>query len=225
MIRFQYGDTLMQIPKLKASMHRDRAIQFKQRLRWDVTVDAYGEEHDGYDELNPIYIIVENDEGLHAGSMRLLPTVGQTMTNDHFIHLSDGVAIQSPFIWECTRLCLGESADRTTAPALLAAGAKLMHECEIQHFVGVFDARMTKIYARLGAKPTILGTSCTDGDAISVGLWEFDNSSFLRLCHKACLDPQTLASQFDVSEIGGNRSIMLNPNVRVQEASWQVYSQ
>lgn len=178
-----------------------------------MTVDAHGQEHDAYDDLNPIYIIVENDEGLHAGSMRLLPTVGQTMINDHFRHLSDGVAIQSPFIWECTLLCLGESADRTTASALLAAGAKLMHEYEIQHFVGLFDTRMTKIYARLGAKPTNLGTACSDGEAISVGLWEFDDRSFFGLCDQAGLDPQALAAQFAASEIGGHRTVLTNPGM------------
>ena len=60
-------------------MFRDRATQFKTRLKWDVTVDAQGFEKDEYDALDPLYVIWENQAGRHAGSMRLLPSTGRTM--------------------------------------------------------------------------------------------------------------------------------------------------
>ena len=66
-------------------MFRDRAAQFKDRLDWDVTVDENGWEVDEYDRLNPLYIIWENAEGRHGGSVRIMPTVGRTMTNEHFL--------------------------------------------------------------------------------------------------------------------------------------------
>jgi len=135
--------------------------------------------------------------------MRLLPTTGQTMVNDHFTHLTDGITITSPFIWECTRLCLSKHAPRTVAPQLLAAGAKVMQECEIDHLVGVFDMRMIKIYQRLGASPTLLGTFGVSKNAIGVGLWGFDQGSFDFLCMKGQLSQCALQLAFDGSSLGG----------------------
>ena len=83
MIRFLYADELRAYPALRATMFRDRAEQFRRRLNWSVTVDEDGLETDEYDALNPLYIIWETPQGLHGGSMRVLPTTGRTMVNDH----------------------------------------------------------------------------------------------------------------------------------------------
>lgn len=205
MIRFMYGNELDAAPELRRSMHMDRSFQFSQRLKWDVSVNDEGEERDQYDQLNPLYIVVEDSNGSHAGSMRLLPTVGPTMVNDHFLHLTDGVAIQSPMIWECTRLCLGPSSTRGTASALLAAGAKVMLEFNVLHYVGVFDTRMIRIYARLGASPTIVGCSGNQSDQIAVGLWEFDDQKFHRLCLNGGVSPKQIQADFEASELEGNQ--------------------
>jgi acyl homoserine lactone synthase len=47
----------------------------------------------------------------------------------------------------------------------------------IKHFVGVFDARMVRIYNRIGASPEVLGTQGEGRQSISVGLWEFTEAS------------------------------------------------
>ena len=70
MLRYIYADQLHTHPKLAASMFRDRADQFKTRLNWDVNVDAQRFERDEYDEINPLYVIWENADGTHGGSMR-----------------------------------------------------------------------------------------------------------------------------------------------------------
>ena len=118
MIRYIYAADLHKHPTLAQSMFRDRADQFKTRLGWAVSIDAHGEERDAYDAMNPLYVIWEQPDGRHGGSMRLLPTTGRTMVNDHFSHLTDGVHIQSPAIWECTRFCLarGSSPARGRRP-------------------------------------------------------------------------------------------------------------
>jgi len=54
-------------------------FQFKERLKWDVTVSEEGFETDEYDEMNPLYMIYEMPDGSHGGSMRNLPTTGDTM--------------------------------------------------------------------------------------------------------------------------------------------------
>ena len=117
-------------------MFKDRAAQFKDRLDWDVTVDENGWEVDEYDRLNPLYIIWENAEGRHGGSVRIMPTVGRTMTNEHFLDLTGGVRIRSPLIWECTRFCLAPDAPAGVAAALLAAGVELGLRFGLEQAVG-----------------------------------------------------------------------------------------
>ena len=177
MIRYVYADQLTNFPLLERTMFEDRADQFKTRLNWEVTVDENGQERDEYDALNPLYVIWENADGTHGGSMRFLPTTGRTMVNDHFLNLTDGVAFQSPLIWECTRFCLARNAEPGTAAALMLAGGEIMQNFGVKHFVGVFDGRMVRIYNRIGAAPEVLGTQGTGREAISVGLWEFSEAA------------------------------------------------
>ncbi len=172
MLRYIYADDLPRYPKLLNTMFIDRAWQFSERLEWEVTVDDRGYETDIYDTMNPIYVIWEREDGTHGGSMRYLPTTSDTMVNDHFTHLTDGVQIRSPLIWECTRFCQAPDADPRT-PALLMLGAlEIGLGQHLDHIVGVFDARMVRIYRRLGWEPTVMGTEGSGRDAISVGLWE-----------------------------------------------------
>lgn len=173
MLRYLYADQLQEFPKLRETMHRDRAVQFRDRLKWDVTVDANGWERDEYDAMNPLYVIWELPDGTHGGSMRFLPTTERTMINDHFSDLLDGNLITSPLIWECTRFCLNPGAPSRVAGALMLAGGELMRAFSLTHLLGVFDARMVRIYNMIGAAPEVLGSSGEGRDKISVGLWAF----------------------------------------------------
>ena len=187
MIHFLYGDKLSTRSELAHSMFKDRAEQFHRRLGWDVEVDRLGEERDEYDDLNPLYVIVSDANGLHEASMRLLPTVGQTMINDHFLDLTDGVKIQSPVIWECTRFCVSPTAQFNAATTLMAAGGKLMEEFFIEHLVGVFDRKMLAVYRRIGSSPTVVGWSEGDRARVGVGLWEYNGDRYLNLLSKCGL--------------------------------------
>lgn len=176
MIRYLYANELANYPRLAHEMFRHRATQFHDRQGWDVTVDENGEERDQYDALNPLYVIWETAEGGHGGSMRFLPTTGRTMINEHFTDITDGVHIVSPVIWECTRFCLAPDAGGRVSAALMLAGGEIMEGFGIDHFAGVFDARMVRIYRMIGAAPAILGTQGEGREAISVGLWEFTDA-------------------------------------------------
>jgi acyl homoserine lactone synthase len=187
MLRYLYAEDLKTTPLLRDTMFRDRADQFKTRLGWDVTVNEQGEERDEYDGLNPLYVIWQRPDGTHGGSMRFLPTTGQCMVNDHFLDLTGGVRIQSPFIWECTRFCLARGAEATVAAALMLGGGEILDRFGLRHFVGVFDARMVRIYRRIGSSPTVLGSSGKGRDAISVGLWEFSQEAKARVARQAGL--------------------------------------
>ncbi len=102
MLRYIYGSDLHENPLLANTMFTDRAMQFRNRLGWDVAVDAQGHERDEYDTHNPLYVLWQRPDGRHGGSMRFLPTTGPTMVNDHFNDLTQGRVIHSPTIWECT---------------------------------------------------------------------------------------------------------------------------
>lgn len=199
MIRYIYADDLSREPVLQDSMFRDRAIQFKQRLNWDVTVDQRSWETDEYDALNPLYLIWQDAEGRHAGSMRALPTIGRTMVNEHFLDATDGVQISSPLIWECTRFCLAPGASPIVAAGLLLGCLEAALRFGVEQAVGVFDKRMPRIYARIGHSPEVIGTSGEGRDAICVGIWTVSEKIRAEVCRRAGIAPEELARWFDQS--------------------------
>lgn len=203
MIRYIYAEDLDAYPLLKSTMFRDRATQFKTRLNWEVTVDATGFEIDQYDTLNPLYVIYEMEDGTHGGSSRFLPTTGQTMINDHFLDLTDGVKIESPLIWECTRFCVspraGADIAREIASSLLIGACEMGLQFGASDSVGVFDARMVRIYRRIGWEPTVLGTKGEGRDATSVGIWELTEDACDRMCDRANITRKTAKMWLDAS--------------------------
>ena len=190
MLRYIFANDLDHYPRLRDTMFRDRADQFKARLGWDVSVTPSGEERDEYDALNPLYVIWQGPDGRHGGSMRLLPTTGRVMVNEHFGHLTGAKKIADPSIWECTRFCLARGAAPNVAGALMLAGGEVMRGFGIKQYVGVFDARMVRIYRMIGASPTIVGSMGEGRDQISVGLWGFSDDSRLRVAQRAGLSPE-----------------------------------
>jgi acyl homoserine lactone synthase len=200
MLRYLYGRDLAKEPALADAMFRDRADQFARRLGWDVQVDHRGWERDQYDALDPLYVIWQGPDGGHQGSARFLPTTGRTMVNDHFLHLTDGVAFQSPLIWECTRFCLAPGAGRQIASRLMLGGAELMAAFGVDHFVGVFDQIMLRVYRGIGSVPDVLGTDgAGDARAISVGLWTYDAANHAALRDRAGISDRDCADWFDAA--------------------------
>lgn len=206
MIYFIRAEDLPSISPLPELMFKDRTTQFVKRRGWKLNVNARGEERDQYDFLNPIYIIIQSDDGRHEASMRLLPTTGQTMVNDHFLDMLNGEPVQSRFIWECTRFCLGEAATRRTTAKLMAAGGKVLRARHLQHFVGVFDEGMKHIYRRIGSEPQILGEGTSPEGTIGVGLWAFDDDTYDKLLRKAAITSEQMDAHYAQSlELTGDR--------------------
>ncbi len=189
MLRYLYAADLCRHPRLADTMFRDRAQQFAVRQGWDVTVDAKGWEQDAYDLMNPLYVIWDRPDGTHGGSMRFLPTTGPTMIADHFADLAPDAVLQSPAIWESTRFCLAPGAEGRIAAALMAGGGELMRQFGLTHFVGVFDARMVRIYRLIGAAPVVLGSMGEGRDRISAGLWAYDPDDRAAVLARAGITP------------------------------------
>ena len=184
MLRYIYGSELNDHPLLADTMFKDRATQFRDRLGWDVAVDANGYERDEYDAEDPLYVIWQRADGTHGGSMRFLPTMGPTMVNDHFKDLLDGQVVRSPYIWESTRFCLAPGAEGRVAAALVLGGAEIGRGFGVSQCVGVFDARMVRIYRMIGACPKVLGSSGTGKEQISVGIWSYDPADRARVLQR-----------------------------------------
>jgi len=191
MLRYIHGTELSRHPQLRDTMFRDRADQFHTRLGWAVDVDHGGEERDEYDRLDPLYVIWQNADGGHGGSMRFLPTAGPTMLNDHFLHLLDGNPLRNPLIWECTRFCLARNAAPKVSAALMLGGAEIGLAQGLSFSVGVFDARMVRIYSRLGWTPMVMGSEGQGRDAISAGLWAFSQATADTLARRAGIPRET----------------------------------
>ncbi len=199
MIRFIYADQLHEFSVLAESMYKDRAAQFKNRLKWEVDVDDKGWELDQYDSLNPLYIIYEDAHGRHAGSLRIMPTVGRIMTNEHFLHLTDGVRISSPLIWECTRFCLAPGAGPNVAAALLAAGVELGLRFGLDQAIGVIYTRTLPIYHRIGHKPDVIGSDDNGRDSISICVWNLTEEARDAICARSGIPAALVARWFDQS--------------------------
>jgi acyl homoserine lactone synthase len=86
----------------------------------------------------------------------------------------------------------------------MLAGGEVMRQFGVDHYVGVFDARMVRIYRRIGACPEVLGTQGAGRDAISVGLWEFTADAQARVARSAGIDPglprRWFALSFDAAD-------------------------
>lgn len=88
-------------------MHKLRAKVFKDRLGWEVPILS-GMEIDGYDALEPLYMMIrEPGGGALRGCWRLLPTEGPYMLKDSFSELLHGQeAPQDARIWELSRFAI-----------------------------------------------------------------------------------------------------------------------
>ena len=110
--------------------------------------------------------------------MRFLPTTGRTMVNEHFTHLSEGVTIQTPLVWESTRFCVspriagGRAQAARISTALMLAGCEVGLRFGLSHYVAVFDAPMLRIYRSTGWAPEVIGTDGEGRDKLCLGLWE-----------------------------------------------------
>jgi acyl homoserine lactone synthase len=199
MLRYLGNDDLALMPRLRASMLRDRAAQFKTRLGWEVSVDETGAERDQYDEQSPLYVIWERRDGTHGGSMRFLPTSGRTMLNEHFAHLLPSGPLADAAIWECTRFCLCTEADHQVAAALMLGGAEVGSGYRLTHAVGVFDARMIRVYRALGWPPEIIGEAGSGRDFVGAGLWAFSEATRRRIAFRAGISPEVSRHWFRMS--------------------------
>ena len=191
MFTLVYGDDLFDFPGLANQMFCDRRAQFADAYGWELDVDKLGREIDQYDLMNPLYLILRDQEGRHIGSTRLMPTTGPTMIADHFSDLTDGVQIESPTIWETTRFFIADrGADSVrNAAALMWAGCQLALRSGIEFYVGITGAHMTRVFAACGWPCDIIGERTDEKDGHLVAcLWEVNETLSDKLAKRGRID-------------------------------------
>jgi acyl homoserine lactone synthase len=157
-------------------MHTLRAKVFRGRLGWEVPVLS-GMEIDGYDALEPMYMLMKEPGGGLRGCWRLLPTEGPYMLKDSFAQLLDGRAAPSgPDIWELSRFALEtEGASRfgfaeVTMEAIEAV-IRYAHEQGMTRYVTVTTTAIERLLRRAGVVVTRLGDPMEIGIETAVALF------------------------------------------------------
>jgi acyl homoserine lactone synthase len=157
-------------------MHTLRAKVFRGRLGWEVPVLS-GMEIDGYDALEPMYMLMKEPGGGLRGCWRLLPTEGPYMLKDSFAQLLDGRAAPSgPDIWELSRFALEtEGASRfgfaeVTMEAIEAV-IRFAHEQGMTRYVTVTTTAIERLLRRAGVVVTRLGDPMEIGIETAVALF------------------------------------------------------
>ena len=138
-------------------MFRLRHEVFKERLAWDVGSRA-GKERDIFDDLDPVYIVCE-DDGEVLGSWRLLPTTGPYMLQDVFPELLHGQAApNAPDVWEISRFAVSKRVLGNESLGTINKVTNLLLDQlfafsaarNISRIVAVSDVRFERILKRAG---------------------------------------------------------------------------
>ncbi|MHA3916016.1 acyl-homoserine-lactone synthase [Halovulum sp. GXIMD14793] len=124
------------------------------------------------------------------------------MVNEHFTHLTGGVTIASPLIWECTRFCISPKAaaqGKQVAGGVMLADHELGLRFGLESSVGVFDYRMRRIYKSIGWQPEIVGAEGQGRSKICVGLWPFSETIRAQIAANAGLSVDDGSHWFEMS--------------------------
>ncbi|RNF27759.1 acyl-homoserine-lactone synthase [Massilia aurea] len=156
-------------------MHTLRAKVFRGRLGWDVPVLS-GMEIDGYDALEPRYMLMRDGETLR-GCWRLLPTEGPYMLKDSFPQLLDGQEAPSdPHIWELSRFAIetegaGSYGFSEMTMESIEAIIRHAHERGLSRYVTVTTTAIERMLRRAGVVITRIGAPQAVGIETAVALY------------------------------------------------------
>lgn len=157
-------------------MYRLRYRIFKDRLGWAVHAEN-GLEVDGFDSLQPSYLLQRGRDGAVQGCVRLLPTTGPTMLGDVFPEFLPGGTLPGVGdIWESSRFAvdLPPSAAQMTGGVSMATYELFAGMIEfglsrsLVDIVTVTDARVERILRRAGWPLRRIGGPRKIGDTTAI---------------------------------------------------------
>lgn len=138
--------------------HRLRARVFSDRLGWDVKI-ADGLEIDGFDALDPVYVLALGPSDRVVGCARLLPATGPTMLADVFPSLlPEGGWHPHAAMVESSRFCVDTIGQQDRPGNFLHEATLIMLSgivdwclrTGMREIVTVTDLRFERILARAG---------------------------------------------------------------------------
>lgn len=158
-------------------MHKLRAKVFKGRLGWEVPILS-GMEIDGYDALEPLYMMIrEPGGGALRGCWRLLPTEGPYMLKDSFSELLHGQEAPSHArIWELSRFAIeteGNTCFGFSDITMQSIAEIISHgyHCGIDQYVTVTTVAIERLLRRAGVVTTRFGQPLQIGVEKAVALY------------------------------------------------------
>ena len=161
-------------------MYRLRAKVFKERMGWDIPV-LNGMEIDGYDALDPHYLLIrEGNQGV-CGCWRLLPTEGPYMLRDTFPELLYGHAAPADSkVWELSRFAIeadGAQGFGFTNLALESMRSLFLfgERMGIERYVAVTTTAIERMMRRAGIVIERFGPPLQIGVEKTVALEIFNN--------------------------------------------------
>ncbi len=136
-------------------MHRLRAKVFKDKMGWEVPIMS-GMEIDGYDALDPYYMMIRNASNGLCGCWRALPTEGPYMLKDTFPELLYGhSAPENKKTWELSRFAV--DADGPQGFGFSGMSLDALREIVtfgdkmgIEHYVTVTTTSVERLIRRAG---------------------------------------------------------------------------
>jgi len=153
---------------------RLRHAAFNLNLNWDVK-SYEGHEVDGYDIMNPWYVILEDGNREVVGTWRALPTTSGYMLRDVFPQLARGEDIPSDEdTWEISRFAVDECTRELhrsggcvsePARALVDSFYRFAALKNVKRYVAVTSTAGARMLSRLGLPVRRMG----DGRAMKVG--------------------------------------------------------
>ncbi len=157
------------------NMYRLRAQVFKERMGWSVPVMS-GMEIDGFDALDPYYMLISETGGKVRGCCRLLPTEGPYMLRDTFPELLHGKpAPEGKAVWELSRFAIETDGSQSFGFADLALDSmremvSFGDRMGIARFVIVTTTAIERLLRRAGIAITRFGPAIRIGVENSVAL-------------------------------------------------------
>lgn len=174
-------------------MHKMRAKVFKDRMGWDVPIMS-GMEIDGYDAIEPFYMMMKESNGILRGCWRILPTEGPYMLKDSFPELLHGQpAPAHPRIWELSRFAIeteGSHSFGFSEIAMESIGEIIAygHRMGIEQYVTVTTTAIERLLRRAGVVITRFGPPIRIGVENAIALYvdiEATYDSFMHPVAKA----------------------------------------
>lgn len=154
----QFGST-----KYLVDMHRVRTKIFRDRMGWDVDVDAMEMEIDEYDRPETIYVLSVNDNDQVVGTWRFLTTDQPSMIRDIWPHYLQTLPIPtSAAMCETSRFGVyyevSEGGDRqkivSAATAEMIVGLiDVCIKCGIEEMFTLYNVKIKRLLERIGFVP------------------------------------------------------------------------